>query len=258
MESFSIKQHIRTLISQGKIEQAFKDLSKYDDNTIVLLYSRYNSVKRNMNLGIVSQSDSQMEINRINAALLSILDTLESSDDSNSFSTFTKKDYSNNISRNDSNANGRILKVFYSYAHTDNDYLSDLQKHLKVLEKMGKIKSWHDREILPGDEWSEEIIGQLKEADIILFLVSADFLASDYIWRKEIDIAMERRSKGKAIVVPIILKPCLWKQTEFANLQALPLDRQGRLTPISKWDDRDEAMSIVADGLNKLIDAKSF
>jgi hypothetical protein len=243
------KQHIRALIAQGKIEQAFQELSGYSDNSILLLQARYARAKKEMNSGIIADRDYQTEMNRLNSSILSLLDNLS---DEPKAAALPKT----NFTQTGQKTSGKKLKVFYSYAHTDKAYLLDLQKHLKVLENTGKIETWHDGQILPGAEWDDEILEELNEADIILFLVSADFLASDYIWRKEITQAMERRSQGKVVVVPIIIKPCLWKQTDFAKLQALPMDPQGRMTPVSKWEDRDEAMAEVAEGLQKLINSK--
>lgn len=78
------------------------------------------------------------------------------------------------------------LQLFYSYAHEDEEMRDELEKHLTLLRREGTISEWHDRAIVPGQEWDEAIKGQLDRADIILLLVSPDFLASDYIDRVEL------------------------------------------------------------------------
>ncbi|MEM7794112.1 MAG: TIR domain-containing protein [Cyanobacteria bacterium P01_C01_bin.118] len=77
----------------------------------------------------------------------------------------------------------------------------------------------------------------LKRADIILLLISADFIASDYCYEIELQQAMERHQAGEARVIPIILRPADWQNTPFSELQAFPTNAK----PITSWSDRDEA-----------------
>lgn len=139
-------------------------------------------------------------------------------------------------------------RLFYSYAHADENLRDELAKHLKILERQNVLTTWHDRGIELGTEWDDAIKGQLRQADIILLLVSPDFLASDYIWEQEITIAMERHAQGEARVIPIILRPCDWHGTDFGRLQGLPKDAK----PISTWADRDEAFTSVARALRRV------
>lgn len=138
--------------------------------------------------------------------------------------------------------------VFYSYAHRDEALRNEVAKHLRLLERQKAISSWHDRNIGAGTEWDQEISQHLLEAEIILLLVSADFLASDYIWGKELKVALERHGKGEARVVPIILRPCDWHSAPFAELQALPKDSKA----VTQWRPRDEAFTSIAKGLRDL------
>ena len=84
------------------------------------------------------------------------------------------------------------------------------------------MSNWDDRHIIGGELWDDAIKTKLREADIILFLVSASFINTDYIWEHEIPIAEEQRKTGKAKVIPIILKSCQWTKLDFAKQQALP------------------------------------
>lgn len=141
------------------------------------------------------------------------------------------------------------VKIFYSYAHKDEDYKDRLLTHLKLLEKKGIIRSWHDRLITGGKEWKGDIDSNLEDTDVILLLVTADFLASDYCYDVEMKRALERHHAGDARVIPIILQPCLWEHAPFAKLQALPKDGK----PISTYDVPEQAWVEVANGIVRAV-----
>jgi anti-anti-sigma factor len=142
------------------------------------------------------------------------------------------------------------LRIFCSYSHKDEEYLNVLRAWLRGLERRGQITWWHDREIVPGWEWEEEIDKNLRTADIILLLVTSDFMASDYVFEREIDRAIERHKRGEARVIPIIVRPALWKGTSLDRLQALPKDAK----PITTWLNRDEAWLDVVEGIQKAVE----
>lgn len=143
-------------------------------------------------------------------------------------------------------------KVFISYAPTDENYRNELVKHLKLLQANQLISVWHDRQILPGTNRDVEASRQLDDADIILLLVSADFIASDFCWDKEVKRAVERHTAGSAIVVPVILRTVAWETAPFGQLASLPSD--GR--PVRQWASIDAAMDNVVRGLQQLIEHK--
>jgi hypothetical protein len=145
------------------------------------------------------------------------------------------------------------VKLFISYAHRDEDMRKELDDHLSLLQRQGHIESWHDRAIEAGQQWADEIAEALNEAQVILLLVSARFLASDYIQQKEITRALERHAAGEAVVIPIILSACDWQTASFSKLQALPKDAK----PIKSWNDRDEAWTDVASKLRRVIERLS-
>jgi hypothetical protein len=140
-------------------------------------------------------------------------------------------------------------ELFYSYAHEDEKLRDALATHLSLLKRQGVIKVWHDRNISAGAEWEKELLSQLERADIVLLLVSADFLASDFCYSVEMQRALERQAAGEALVIPIILRPCEWKDAPFSKLQALPKDAK----PVTSWSNRDEALVNVAQGLRAAI-----
>lgn len=140
---------------------------------------------------------------------------------------------------------GESVEVFFSYSHRDETLKDELVKHLSILQRQGIISGWHDRKILAGDEWDHAINQHLDSADIILLLISSDFIASSYCWDVEVIRAMERHTSGTALVIPIILRKVDWTGAPFAKLQALPKNAQ----PIKSWSDQDEALEDVAQGI---------
>jgi tetratricopeptide (TPR) repeat protein len=142
------------------------------------------------------------------------------------------------------------LKVFISYSHEDDDLRASLSKHLAPLVRTQAIDPWQDHLIAPGREWEKEISDALEAADIVLLLISPSFFASDYCYDREMARAIERHRSGSARVVPIIIRPCLWKDAPFAKLQALP--KKGRA--VTKWRNRDAAWEDVAEGLGRVIE----
>ncbi|MBK8565738.1 MAG: TIR domain-containing protein [Saprospiraceae bacterium] len=131
------------------------------------------------------------------------------------------------------------FKIFIAYSRQDANLLEELRKHLRPLERTGKVKIWYDGRIEPGAVWEQAIKDNLHDADIILLLVSADAINSDYFYEKEMSDALARHHAGEARVVPLIVRSCLWQATPLKVLQALPKD--GR--PVTNWPDRDDAYS---------------
>ena len=144
----------------------------------------------------------------------------------------------------------QVIEVFFSYAHEDEKLRDELAKQLKLLERQGIISAWHDRQIVAGTEWGSAIDTHLDSAQVILLLISPDFLASDYCWDIEVRRAMERHEAGEARVIPVILRPVdYWQEVSFGKLQALPTNAK----PVTTWENRDEAFRIVAQGIRKAI-----
>lgn len=143
----------------------------------------------------------------------------------------------------------RSIEVFFSYAHEDKKLCDELEKHLILLKRQGTINTWHDRNINAGSEWKHEIDTHLNAAQIILLLVSPDFMASDYCYSIEMKRAIERHKRGEARVIPILLRPvALWKDTPLGKLQVLPAN--GR--PIKNWHHQDKAFSQIAEKIKQV------
>lgn len=143
------------------------------------------------------------------------------------------------------------IEIFYSYSHKDEKLRNRLEKHLSLLKHQRLIINWHDRMIDAGNEWQIEIDTHLNSAQIILLLVSPDFLASNYCYSNEMKRALERHDKGEACVIPVILRPCDWYDAPFGKLQALPTD--GKPVTNRKWGNIDEAFVDVAKGIRNVV-----
>lgn len=135
-----------------------------------------------------------------------------------------------------------MATVFFSYSHKDEALRDQLETQLAMLKRQGVIETWHDRRIIAGQEFDKTIDGNINAADIILLLVSPDFLASDYCYEREMRRAMERHEAEEAIVIPIILRACDWQGAPFGKLQAVPTDAR----PVTQLPDRDQAFLEVA------------
>lgn len=144
-----------------------------------------------------------------------------------------------------------MATVFFSYSHKDELYRDQLEAHLALLKRQGLIESWHDRRILAGENFGDAIQAKLERADIILLLVSSDFLHSEYCYSNEMTRALELHSTSKAKVVPVILRDCDWHSAPFGTLMAVPQDGKA----ISLWGDRDQAWTVVAKELRRLVES---
>ncbi len=143
----------------------------------------------------------------------------------------------------------RAIKIFYSYAHEDREYQEKLEQQLVVFKNQGIISSWNDRDITAGKEFEQEIETSLNTADIILLLISPDFMASEYCYSKEMKRALERHENKEATVIPIILRPVHWQDAPFGKLQALPPEAK----PVTTWQNLDEAFYTIAMGIIQTI-----
>jgi len=109
---------------------------------------------------------------------------------------------------------GERKKVFVSYSHRDRDWLERLQVHLRPLERRGPVELWDDTKIRPGDEWRKEISNALDSAKVAVLLISSDFLASDFIAENELPPLLAAAEKDGVLILPLILKPSLFEETE--------------------------------------------
>jgi hypothetical protein len=145
------------------------------------------------------------------------------------------------------------IEAFFSYSHKDERMREKLENHLSTLRREHVIAGWHDRKIMPGTEWKGQIDTHLESSRLILLLISAEFLNSDYCYDVEMKRAIARHDAGDAHVIRIILRPCDWMKSPFGKLQALPRDGK----PVSDWTTQDHAFSEVARGIRRVVDEMS-
>ncbi|EBI2895313.1 toll/interleukin-1 receptor domain-containing protein, partial [Salmonella enterica subsp. enterica serovar Agona] len=142
-----------------------------------------------------------------------------------------------------------MTTLVFSYSHADEALRNELEKHLSPLKRTGKITTWHDRRIVPGQEFERQIDHYFSQADIILLLISSDFIASDYCYQVEMKNALERHNRGEAVVIPVILRDCAWHQLEFGSIMAATTDGK----PITKFASHDEGYVQVVEAISRAI-----
>jgi internalin A len=142
----------------------------------------------------------------------------------------------------------QAVRLFYSYSHRDESLRNELETHLKLLQRQGLIDTWQDRKIGAGDDWGQSIDENLERANIILLLISADFINSDYCYEQEMTRALERHQNREARVIPVIVRDVNWQNAPFAKLQALPKD--GKAVPL--WANKDSAWKNVSEGIERV------
>src|SRR5579859_2743943 len=145
----------------------------------------------------------------------------------------------------------RPIDIFISYAKADKDWCGRLTKRLANLRNQGMIRDWHDGDIVAGSEWKKESQKHLEGAQIILLLISPDYLASDFCYGVQMKHAIERHQKGTACVVPLLLRPTDVEGAPFAELAMLPSNGK----PVSLWTNTDAAFQEIIKGIRVAIKA---
>lgn len=139
--------------------------------------------------------------------------------------------------------------IFLSYSHKDKKYAEHLLTHLSALRRSEQVEVWYDKDIDAGRGWAQEIDGNLLTADVILLLISASFLNSDYCYSIEAKCALERYREKNACVIPVLIRPVDWDDTPFHHIQAVP--RGGK--PVQSWPDEDAALLNVVQEIKNAI-----
>ncbi|MEO1550472.1 MAG: toll/interleukin-1 receptor domain-containing protein [Pseudomonadota bacterium] len=145
------------------------------------------------------------------------------------------------------------VKIFVSYAHEDEEHKDVLRKQLAGLIRSEQIDLWDDRNLTAGDDWEAEILTRVEGCDVAIFLVSAAFLASEFINAKEYARMIERHEAGEARIFPIILRPSAWKPTEIGKIQVVPKDGKAVVTFSPENGERDQVWLDVTTALQTLL-----
>ncbi|MCP3998653.1 MAG: toll/interleukin-1 receptor domain-containing protein, partial [bacterium] len=143
----------------------------------------------------------------------------------------------------------RPVEVFISYSHKDKELCDQLVGHLQALVTDGEIRIWYDRAITGGRQWAGEIDRHLESADLVLLLLSADFIKSEYCYKFEMGRALERQDAGEARVVPVVLRPVDLPDT-LEQRQCLPAEGKA----ITTWANRDQAYVDAVKGIRRVLE----
>jgi hypothetical protein len=155
----------------------------------------------------------------------------------------TTRDYGDSIKKDKK-------MIFISYSHEDKDHLKRLNVHLKPLQSKGLVEVWDDTKILAGQKWQEEIKIALSKAAVAVLIISADFLASDFVVENELPPILKKAELEGTRIMPIILKPCRFSRDEhLSKFQALnapdkPLLSLSDIEQEETWDRLSQAIEI--------------
>lgn len=139
--------------------------------------------------------------------------------------------------------------IFISYSHKDKQYMDRLSIHLKPLEKKGLLDVWVDTKILAGAKWKEEIRNALSRTQAAILLVSADFLASDFIVDNELPPLLEKAKEDGSTIIPVILKPCRFvREKTLSQFQAINSPAE----PVSGMDEHGK--ELIYDAITQRIE----
>ena len=143
-------------------------------------------------------------------------------------------------------------KVFIAYEDNDHAYLEELSKHLSGFKRSGKLQTWSTKDLLAGTHKRQKLGEELQKADLILLLISSDFMSSDLCMELMLKAAMQKNKEGSAWVVPIYVRPCKCDETLFNGLQPLP-NAPNKPEYVSEWKSSDLAWLNVVNGIEKVL-----
>lgn len=146
------------------------------------------------------------------------------------------------------------INVFMLYAEEDEALKSELEVHLSLLSQQAKITLWDEGRIGLGKDVDQSIRDFLQQSELILLLISANFLVPEVYGKYESDIraAYNRQQAGKGQVIPVILRPCLWQLDVLSKMEPLP--KGGHPIRSRHWDNRDVAFQNIAMGILNIVD----
>lgn len=147
-------------------------------------------------------------------------------------------------------AKDRPISIFISYAQEDKNYCAALEKHLSIMKRRNEITVQHMNSTLGGEVEKDKLLSYLNTADIVLLLISSDFLSSNTLYENELKPTMYRRKQGLTWVVPILVRNADWKHDDLiGGLIVLPRNKK----PIEIWSNRDQAFTLIVEEIRKVI-----
>ena len=143
------------------------------------------------------------------------------------------------------------IDIFIAYAHEDEKILEELKTHLTVLERTQNVTIWYDGLVMPGQEWQATTKQVMQKSQVILLLISADFIASDECYNENMKHALDMHRAGKCTVIPVLARACLWQDTPFSSLQILPKNQQPLTS--AAWQTHEDPFTQVAENLRSVV-----
>ena len=260
-----VKKNLHNLIAEGKLKAALQLMRQLSDtqnsyfsDPLIGVLSRFNRNENAKYEGTISTENYNIEFNKIEASAKNLLEN--EFDESLVPADFQMPEVAPPpvvppaIPDPTTTPTGaKQVTIFISYSQKDADLREELVVHLASVRRRNKMSNWEDRHInSAGELWKDDIVkAKIKQADIILFLVSPSFIATDAVWDYEIPLAVEQRNAGKAKVIPIIIRPCDWSQLDLADYKALPFSGK----PVSEYPSRDVAWLEVVNAVEAVINS---
>jgi len=196
------------------------------------LSSKLDQLALNFNNGLIEKVNYILEKNQLASSIISILNNIDVLDDSNKINLKNEK-----------------LNIFISYSFKDVIFKSELEKYLSPLKHV-LIDIWEDKVLLSDHLWYNEIFENINNSDVVIFLVSPDFINSEFCYSQEMYSAVNKSMNGSLLIIPILLRRCDFTNTPFGNIQFLPTNG----IPINEFKNKEEAYSSISINIKKLLE----
>ncbi|MBX7243818.1 MAG: toll/interleukin-1 receptor domain-containing protein, partial [Bacteroidia bacterium] len=234
---------VKEYIGKGKLKEAIEVMltlvADQDANTVLAFQRRLSDLSRKEMLGIIPPSEAMTERNSITHAVLTLCDEIE-------------KKVEVPVPEPEKTKSFAPARIFISFTASDEEHLIKLENQFKPALRNKPVTIWHKGKMPFSEERFQVIEQELNQADIIILLVSADYLAEDEIWQHEFMPAYARLQKKKCVVIPVILSACAWQTTEISGLKVLPEINRA----ISQMPDTDAAWLTVVKATMDLLSSR--
>src|SRR5215510_7964292 len=146
-----------------------------------------------------------------------------------------------------SDSQHRNIQIYFLAAPEDQSVCEDVVKHLKPIIRNSAIPVDLISDFnIPSGADREQYKQRLFDADIVLALISVDFIDSDDIYNRNQKV-IERYNNHQTVMIPILVRNCMWKATPFSSLPMVPKNLQP-LNNKQFWNSQDDAvMAVVSD-----------
>ncbi len=145
------------------------------------------------------------------------------------------------------------IQIFIAYAREDAEYCTELRKHLKPLERVKYVNICYDGQITADEEWEKSLLQKLRKANIVLLLISADFIDSEFCYETLYPEAIKLNKAGKARVIPVIIRECVWKTTPLGKMKPLAVNGFPPAAGEKIWPTPDYFYTSVVSSIEKLV-----